>query len=133
VARLAPEARQRLVGLFDAVAAAMLTLVQWVLGAAPIGVFALAITVGARAGVGAAGALLHYVIIVSAVGAALTLLLYPLAVIIGRVPPGRFLRGLAPAQVVAFSTQSSLASLPSMFVAARAIGVGERTAGVVLP
>jgi L-cystine uptake protein TcyP (sodium:dicarboxylate symporter family) len=39
---------------------------------------------------------------------------YVVAVIWGRISVGRFARGVAPAQVVAFSTQSSLACLPVM-------------------
>ena len=46
----------------------MLVIVNWVLWLAPIGVFALAYVVGARAGASAFGAMLHYILIVSVVG-----------------------------------------------------------------
>ena len=46
----------------------MLVVIDWVLWIGPIGVFALAYVVGARAGATAFGALLHYVLIVTAVG-----------------------------------------------------------------
>jgi proton glutamate symport protein len=132
-ARIAIDQRQRLLGVLEALAEVMLTIVQWVLLVGPYGVFALALTVGARAGAGAAGALLHYVVIISAVGAGLTLLMYPLAILGARLSPVRFARAMAPVQVVAFSTQSSIASLPAMIGAARGLGVGEGPAGVVLP
>jgi proton glutamate symport protein len=49
----------------------------------------------------------------------LILLTYVVAVSFGRVGLGRFARAAAPAQVVAFSTQSSLACLPAMVERAR--------------
>ncbi|WP_155645781.1 dicarboxylate/amino acid:cation symporter, partial [Erythrobacter donghaensis] len=58
---------------------------------------------------------------------------FALAWIGGRVNPLAFLRASIPAQAVAISTQSSLASLPAMLTGVRALGVGERIADVVLP
>ncbi len=40
---------------------------------------------------------------------------------------------MAPTQVVAVSTQSSLATLPAMLVSAERLGVGERVRDLVLP
>ncbi|MBW3618092.1 MAG: dicarboxylate/amino acid:cation symporter, partial [Proteobacteria bacterium] len=62
-----------------------------------------------------------------------TLLLYPLAVVFGRVGLLSFLRAGAPAQAVALSTQSSLATLPAMLTAAERSGVSERVRDLVLP
>jgi proton glutamate symport protein len=132
--RLPDRLRLPLVAFFEAVGETMIVIVRWVLMAAPIGVFALAMGVGLTAGVGAAGVLLQYVSILclSLIGA--TLLLYPLAMAFGRVSLGRFARAMAPAQVVAFSTQSSLASLPVMVErAVDALSVSRATAGLVLP
>lgn len=131
--RIEPQLKDRITGAFGAVAQAMLVLVGGVLWLAPFGVFALALVVGARVGIGAAGVLIQYVIVVSAVMTVATLLLYPLAVIFGRVGLGRFLRAGAPAQAVALSTQSSLATLPAMLAAAEKFGVSERTRDLVLP
>lgn len=132
--RLAPEARDRLVGFFHAVGETMLVIVNWVLWAAPVGVFVLALGVGIRGGPGAAGAILYYLVLACSVGLALTLACYPVATWAGRVPLARFARGVAPSQVVAFSTQSSLASLPAMIAGARdTIGLPERTTSIVLP
>lgn len=132
--RLPARLRQPMTVFFEAVAETMVVIVHWVLRAAPIGVFALSFGVGLRAGLGAAGVLGHYValLVLSQVG--LILLTYVVAVVWGRVSLPRFARAAAPAQVVAFSTQSSLACLPVMVERARdRLGVSASTAGLVLP
>ncbi|HEX8256196.1 MAG TPA: cation:dicarboxylase symporter family transporter [Allosphingosinicella sp.] len=131
--RLPAEPRERLVGFFQAIADTMLVVIGWVLWIAPIGVAALAYVVGARAGGAAFGALLHYVLVVTAVGTVIWLAAWPLAMFGAKVPLGRFTRAIAPSQAVAFSTQSSLASLPAMLRGAGAIGVPVAASGVVLP
>ncbi|WP_374385420.1 dicarboxylate/amino acid:cation symporter [Brevundimonas sp.] len=126
--------RRPLATFFEAVAEAMVVIVHWVLLAAPFGVFALALGVGLRAGLGVAGTLGHYVAIVCLSQIGLILLTYIVAVVWGRIPLGRFARAVAPAQVVAVSTQSSLASLPVMIERAReGLGVPQASAGLVLP
>ncbi len=133
VTRLPAEQRKVLTAFFEAVSDAMLVIINWVLWLAPIGVSALAFVVGARAGTAAVGALAHYIIIVSGVGIVVGLLAYPVAVIGGRLGLMRFARAIAPAQAVAASTQSSLASLPAMLKGAGALGIPVSTSGVVLP
>jgi proton glutamate symport protein len=133
VTRLPEEPRERLVGFFQAVADAMLVVIGWVLWIGPIGVFALAYVVGARAGSEAFGALLHYVVIVSAVGIVIWLAAWPLALVGARISPGRFTTAIAPSQAVAFSTQSSLASLPAMLRGAAKLDIPVAASGVVLP
>ncbi len=132
--RLPSRLRQPMTVFFEAVAETMVVIVHWVLRAAPVGVFALSLGVGLRAGLGAAGVLGHYIglVVLSLVG--LILLTYVVAVLWGRVSLPRFARAAAPAQVVAFSTQSSLACLPVMVERARdRLGVSAATAGLVLP
>lgn len=133
VTRLPTEQRKTLTDFFQAIADTMLVMIGWVLWLAPIGVGALAFVVGARAGTGAVGALVHYIVIVSAVGASISLLAYPLALIAGRRGLIAFARAVAPAQAVAISTQSSLASLPAMLRGAATLGVPVEASGVVLP
>jgi proton glutamate symport protein len=53
--RLPGRLRQPIAIFFEAVAQAMIVIVQWVLWAAPVGVFALAMGVGLRAGIGGGG------------------------------------------------------------------------------
>lgn len=132
--RLPGRLRQPLTVFFEAVSETMIVIVHWVLLAAPAGVFALSLGVGLRAGLGAAGVLGHYIAVVVLALVGLILLTYVVAVIFGRVSLGRFARAVAPAQVVAFSTQSSLACLPVMVERARdRLGVSAATAGLVLP
>lgn len=133
VTRLGTEARERIVGFFSAIEQTMLVIVGWVLLIAPIGVVALAFVVGVNAGTSAIGALAHYVVVVSLSGLVVWALAYPLAIFGGRVKLGDFVRAVAPAQAVAISTQSSLASLPAMLKSCQKLGIPAETAGVPLP
>lgn len=116
--RLEPGRREALVGVFQSVADAMMVLVHWVLMVAPIGIFGLAVALGFRMGAAAAGALLHYVLTLSAVLLIYIVALYPLAVLVGRAGLRTFATAAAPAQAVAFSSRSSLAALPAMIAGA---------------
>ena len=132
-ARLRDDMRDRLVGFFEALAEAMLVLVHWVLLVGPVGVFALAFALGVRVGLGAAGALLHYVLVIVAICLLLTLSVYVL-VILARLDVRAFARAAAAGQAVGFSTQSSLAALPAMVEGAQQhLGVPSRVTGLVLP
>jgi Na+/H+-dicarboxylate symporter len=123
------------VQFFQGVADAMFVLVRWILRFAPAGVFALALALASRMGIAAAGALAYYVALVVILNVAYAILvLYPTAVIGGRIRLGRFARGALPAQLVGFSSRSSLASLPAMIEGARSVmGIPDQTAAFVLP
>ncbi|MGI4730402.1 MAG: dicarboxylate/amino acid:cation symporter [Janthinobacterium lividum] len=131
--RLPAEQRAGFVAFFQAMVDTLLILIGWVLRLAPIGVGALAFGVGARTGTAAFGALVHYIACVSAIGFLVILAGYPVGAIGGRVGLGRFARAVAPAQAVAISTQSSLASLPAMIEASAGLGAGRGVAGITLP
>ncbi len=132
--RIQAAQRERLLGFFQAVADAVFVLVRWILIAAPAGVFALALGVGFRGGIEAAGALVHYLVLMCALCIVITLAMYPLATLAGGMPLRRFVRAAAPAQALAFSTQSSLACLPVMLESARSqLGLPARVSSVVLP
>jgi Na+/H+-dicarboxylate symporter len=131
--KLAPARSRTLVEFFQAIVDAMLVIVHWVILVAPIGVFALAFVVGARAGVGAAHALGHYLALLVAVQVLLIVLIYPAVLIWARVPMAQFARAVVPAQAVATSTQSSLASLPAMIEGAQKLSLPPRVSAVVLP
>jgi proton glutamate symport protein len=134
VARIDPARRARLVDFFQAMVEAMMVVVAWILWAAPVGVFALALPIGALLGVRVLGAVASYVVVTSVICVIITLALYPLAVARRRLSPGRFARAAAPAQMVAFSTQSSLASLPAMLEATQTqLGLPARVSSFVLP
>jgi Na+/H+-dicarboxylate symporter len=114
IARLAPSLRDSIVRFFGGVSDAMLVIVGWVLSAAPIGVFALALSVAARTGIQAAGALLYYIIVLSVTLLVVTIVLYVPALLFGRVSLRSFALAALPAQAVALSSRSSLAALPAM-------------------
>ena len=137
ITQLAPAPRKLLTDLFQAFTDAMLVIIGWVLKLAPIGIFALAYGVAAKTGAAAAAAvfaaLIHYIILVSSIGFIVLLAGYPVAMLYGRVSPLRFARAVAPAQAVAISTQSSLASLPAMLNASEELGAPPASAGITLP
>jgi proton glutamate symport protein len=130
---ISDQGRRAIVVLFEAIGDALLVIIGWVLWIAPLGVFALAFTVGAAAGGSAFAGLGHYVVIISVVGILVTLAGYPLAILVGRVGLSRFAKGMIAPQAVAISTRSSLASLPAMLAAARSMGIREQVADVTLP
>jgi proton glutamate symport protein len=99
-----------------------------------VGVFALSLGVGLRAGLGAAGALLQYVAVVSLVTAGIAVVPYILVALRRTVPLADFARAAMPVQVLAFSTQSSLACLPAMLERAQDdLRIPPRVSGLVLP
>lgn len=114
IARLKPTLQQSILGFFSGVSDAMLVIVGWVLAAAPVGVFALALSVSARTGIEAAGALLFYIVVLSAVLLLVTVMLYVPALLFGGVRLRDFVLAAFPAQAVAMSSRSSLAALPAM-------------------
>ena len=127
-------ARQQapLIAFFEAVKDAMLVLVGWIFVAGPLGVFALALTVGLKAGIGAFGVLAHYVAVLVITQMSLILLIYVLMALFGGGAVA-FARAVLPAQAVAVSTQSSIASLPAIYEGAEALGLPESVSRVVLP
>jgi proton glutamate symport protein len=131
--RIAAGHRRAIVTFFDGVADALLVVITWVFALAPLGVFALAFTVGSAAGGAAFAGLGHYVVIISLVGVVITLAAYPMAILLGRMSTATFVRGLIAPQAVAISTRSSLASLPAMLTSCRAMGIRDEVGDVSLP
>ena len=131
--RIGEQGRRSLVGLFEAISDTLLVIIGWVLWIAPLGVFALSFSVGASAGGAAFAGVLHYIVLVSAIGVLVTLAGYSIAVLAGGIGIGSFTRSMIAPQTVAISTRSSLASLPAMLAAARLMGIREQVADVTLP
>lgn len=107
--------------------------VGWVLRAMPLGVLALSFGLALSAGGSAVGLMTFYVVLVSGLLLAFTGLLYPLTAILGGIPIRRFAQAVAPAQLVAVSTRSSLASLPALVEGGRERGLPIAATGFVLP
>jgi Na+/H+-dicarboxylate symporter len=132
--RIEPVRRAHMVGFFQTIADAMIVVVRWVLWAAPLGVFALILAVCARSGLSMISALGVYILLEISLYIAVTLLLLPVAMLWGGERMRRFAAAIVPAQVVAASTQSSLASLPAMLESAdRRLRYPTQVTALVLP
>lgn len=130
---IAEQQRRHMLEFFTAVKEAMFVLISWIMRLAPIGIFALVFPLAATLGVSAITVLGSFIVIACSLILLMMLLLYPLATIGGRLPLRKFARSLAPVQVIAFSTRSSLASLPATIAATEVLGISSRVSGVVLP
>jgi proton glutamate symport protein len=137
IARSPAPARATLLGFFQALGEAMLILVRWVVMLAPIGVFALVLPLAAHAGAALAGAIGFYIVAYSLLCLANILLLYPVLAVVARIPMRRFARAALPAQLIAFSSSSSIATLPALVESAESeelgLGLPASVTGFVLP
>jgi proton glutamate symport protein len=131
---IAIELREALARFFQAVSESMLTLVRWLIALAPIGVFALVLPVAARMGASAIGAVGYYIVVTSGLLCVQTIALYPIASVLGGVSVKGFAQAVFPAQAIAFSSRSSLASLPSLLEGAETkLQCPTQITGFVLP
>src|SRR5205085_5877821 len=112
IARSPETSRETLTRFFRAFSDAMLVLVRWVILAAPLGVFALVLPLAVHAGATLAGAIGFYIAAYSVESIAITVLLYVVVSLVTRIPIRRFARAALPAQLIAFSSSSSIAALP---------------------
>jgi Na+/H+-dicarboxylate symporter len=134
ITRTPETSREALTRFFRGLADAMLVLVRWVILMAPIGVFALVLPLAVHAGAEVAGAIGFYVAVYSIVHIIVTLLLYPVVAIAARIPMQRFARAALPPQLIAFSSSSSIASLPAIIESAETtLALPERITGFVPP
>ena len=119
---------------FDGLNDIMIKIVEIVIKFAPYGVFALLASVIGQFGLDILKLLLKYTI-VTIIGLLILYFLYPLVVnLLTRIPPSKFLKGILPAQSVAFSTSSSAAALPVMIENCEEnIGISNNIASFVLP
>ncbi|WP_333573042.1 dicarboxylate/amino acid:cation symporter [Sphingomonas sp.] len=123
-----------LTAVIDELAKAMTRIVDWILRAAPIGIFVLAMGAGKAAGASVAGVLARDVaaeilFCLMAIG-----MCYLLVFGLRAMPLGRFARGIVPAQATAAGTCSSMATAPvSMDVALNGLQLPQEVAGTTLP
>ena len=136
------EKAEPLVAFFDGLNDLVIKLVELIMLTAPVGVFALladTITTIAAESAGQIlellGALAYYCLAVVLGLATMVFIVYPLLLkLFTSMPVGAFFRGIAPAQLVAFSTSSSGATLPvTMDCAEKNLGVSEEVSSFVLP
>lgn len=134
LARVPEGIRETHVRFFQGVADAMATIIKWVVVVAPIGVFALAISVGARLGAAAAGAIIVYILACVGCLVVAIALLYVVMWRMGGIPLRVVGPALLPAQTIAFTSRSSLAALPLLLTEVPAkLGIPASVAGFVLP
>jgi len=134
VARSPEQTRETLVGFFQALGDATLTLVRWVILLAPIGIFALLLSLAAHAGAALAGAIGFFILAYSAASLAVIALIGIVVPLVARIPIRQFARAALPPQLVAFSSSSSIASLPALVEGAeRGLSIPKRVSGFVLP
>jgi len=127
------ERRRAVLTLFHGIGDAMIVIVRWMLLAAPLGVFALMFVVCASAGLSVVGALATYIALLCVLYLAATAICYGIALVSGATDLRRFAAAILPAQIVAASTQSSLATLPAMVESAEKSGLPRHVAALALP
>src|ERR1051326_5293939 len=134
IARSPESTRTPLVTLARALGDAMLLVVRWVVLTAPIGVFALVLPIAAHLGGSVAGVIGAYIVAYSLACVVVILLIYPVVALFGGISIGRFARAALPAQLIAFSSSSSIASLPALIESGeRGLALPDRVTGFVLP
>ena len=132
---LAVERRNTVIGFFDGVNEASMVMIHWIMKLAPYAVFALIGAVVARFGTDVLQSLLVYSLTVL-LGLLLHLAITYSAALrfLARLSPFGFVRRIREAQLIAFSTSSSNATLPvSMEVAEEKVGVSREVSSFVLP
>ena len=131
--RIPSDRRDAVLRVVDGIGAAMLQIVRWLIALAPVGIFTLVAPLAARLGLSLAGALGYYVVAYAVGMLALATVLMIVGALGGGVSPMRFIRAALPAQAVAFSSSSSLASLPALVDSSTRIGIPPALGGFVLP
>lgn len=123
------------IDFFEAVSEGMIQLVHIVMKFAPIGVLALIASVVGRFGADILLSLLKYALVVVVGLLVHMVVIYSGAVrLFGKIGPIEFFRGIRPAQLIAFSTSSSNATLPvTIECAEENLGVSEEVSSFVLP
>jgi len=134
VSTLPTERRRPINDLAQVVAEAMMVIVGWLMLVMPIAAFSMALSTAALGGFGTLQVVGLFVALVCAVMAVWTLLLYPIAAALGGVSIARFARAVFPVQIVAVSTRSSIASLPSLIECAMSrLGLRPEVVSLVMP
>ena len=120
---------------FDGLNEAMIALIHLIMKLAPYGVFALSASIVGDFGVDILTLLVKYALVVIVGLAVYMVTAFSLAVtIFSDLGVRRFFRGIRPAQLIAFSTSSSSATLPiTMECAHDNLGVPKEIASLTLP
>lgn len=135
ITRLKPDQRDLLKNVFDAAFEAMLKMTTFIIWSAPLGVFGIITEIVAETGFSSFKSLGFYFLIVLAGLAIHMLITLPLLLrVLGKLNPIKHYRGMLPALFTAFSTCSTIVTLPlTMKATTEESGASKRAAGFVLP
>ena len=134
-AALPDEKRHALTDLADVATQALIRIVRWVLLLAPLGIFAIVAGAVAQFGVDLIKAMLVFILtVIAGLAVLITVVLLPVVALVARLGAGRYLRAIRASLLMAFSTTSSLATLPVMLEAAESdLRISRTVASFVLP
>ena len=123
------------IAFFDAMTDVIIKVVEIVLMIAPYAVFALIVEQIARLGLDILGSLAVYSLVVVAGLLTMMFVIYPIGFkVLGGISFNRFFRAISPAQLLAFSSASSSATLPvTMECCEQRLGIKEEVSAFVLP
>lgn len=135
VTQLKDEQRTLMGNLFRAAFEAMMKLTSFVIWTAPIGVFGIIAGIVAETGFSAFASLGKYALVVLAGLSIHFCITLPLILkYLGKVRPVKHYRGMLPALMTAFSTCSTIVTLPlTMKAVTEVSGASRKAAGFVLP
>lgn len=135
ITKLKTEQRDLLKNVFDASFEAMLKMTTFIIWSAPVGVFGIIAEIVADTGFSAFKSLGFYFLVVLAGLAIHMFITLPILVrVLGGINPVRHYRGMLPALLTAFTTCSTIVTLPlTMKAATEESGASKRAAGFVLP
>ena len=134
IATLGPKITQAFSDWLEAIQAISMKIIEWAMRLAPIAVFGLICNITMRVGFGAIAGMAAYMGTVIA-GLLLLLVFYLLIVkSFGKLSPLGFLKKIKDAQLLAFSTSSSAATMPlSMTTAEKRLNVEPHIARFIIP
>jgi len=123
------------VDMIDGFNEILLKIVDWIMMVAPIGIFALIASLIARTGMEAFKPVALYVgTVLFGLGVHAFLVLPMIVIVLGKRSPIQFFRDLSPALAMAFSTSSSVATLPiTMDCLKKRSSLSQRVVGFVCP
>lgn len=133
---VSPEKVAPVKAFFDGLNAVILMMIDLIMLFAPVGVFALMASLIAETSDWRVFSALAWYSLTVVLGLAVVLFgVYPaLVVTMGNMSYGKFLRGMLPAQLLAFTTSSSAATLPvTVECVEKNLGVDPKVASFVLP
>jgi len=135
ITRLETAKKDMLGSVFQAAFEAMMKLTSFIIWTAPIGVFGIMAGIVARTGFDAFASLgKFFLVVLAGLGIHFFITLPLLLKFLGKCPPVKHYRGMVSALLTAFSTCSTIVTLPlTMKAVTEVSGASQKSAGFVLP